>query len=187
MHHVDEAVTETLIAEALAPARLDGILTQLESDRRAASENSGELLRMEEELANARQRINRLMTMVEHGLAEASDPELGAKLAVAKRDRDIAAAGIKRVRRRIGAAFALDPNQIVAFSNYMRDRVRNGEVPFRKAYIRSIIDRIVVGDENATLSGRRDGLRALVAAHSEGGLAVPTGIQEWCARKDSNL
>ncbi|MFY0732508.1 recombinase family protein [Aurantimonas sp. NFXS3] len=187
MHLVDEAVTEALITEALAPARLEGILTRLESDRRAASQNSGELLRMEGDLANARQRINRLMSMVEHGLAEASDPELGAKLAAAKKDRDIAAAGIERVRRRIGAAFALDPKRIVAFSNYMRDRVRNGEVPFRKAYIRSIIDRIVVGDDNATLSGQRDGLRALVAAHSEGGLAVPIGIQEWCARKDSNL
>ncbi|EAS48826.1 hypothetical protein SI859A1_03464 [Aurantimonas manganoxydans SI85-9A1] len=33
----------------------------------------------------------------------------------------------------------------------------------------------------------RDGLRTLVATHNEGALTVPTGIQEWCTRQDSNL
>ncbi|MEF2554585.1 hypothetical protein VQ042_25415 [Aurantimonas sp. A2-1-M11] len=142
---------------------------------------------MEEELANARQRINRLMTMVEQGLAEASDPELRVKLSAAQKDRDIAAAGIERVGRRIGPALELDPERIVAFSNYMKDRVRSGEIPFRRAYIRSIIDRIVVSDKQATLTGRREKLRTLLATHDEGGQAVPTGIQEWCTRQDSNL
>ncbi|MEF2547339.1 hypothetical protein VQ045_09230 [Aurantimonas sp. E1-2-R+4] len=35
---------------------------------------------MEEELANARQRISRLMTVVERGLIGAADPDLAAKL-----------------------------------------------------------------------------------------------------------
>ncbi|HDZ74965.1 MAG TPA: recombinase family protein [Aurantimonas coralicida] len=186
MRHVDEAVTEALVSEALTPTRLDGILRRIESDRRADRKNSAELLRMQAELANARQRINRLMTMVEQGLVEASDPELGVKLTAAQKDRDIAAAGIERVRRLIGPELELEPERIVAFSNYMKDRVRNGDIPFRKAYIRSIIDHIVIGDTQATLSGRRDGLRALVATHNGGGQAVPTGIQEWCTRLDSN-
>ncbi|MEC5325343.1 hypothetical protein [Aurantimonas sp. A3-2-R12] len=142
---------------------------------------------MNEELANTRQRIGRLMSMVEHGLAEASDPGLSTKLSAARKDRDIAAAGIERVCRRIGPALDLDPGRIVAFSNFMKDRIRNGDIPFRKAYIRSIIDHIVVSDRHATLSGRRDGLRALVAIHNEGGQAVPTGIQEWCATPERDI
>ncbi len=187
MGHVDEAITDALVDEALLPTRLDGILRRMESDRKAANENSGEMLRMEGELAEARQRISRLMSMVEHGIADASDPELGMKLSAAQKDRDIAAAGIERVRRRTGPALDLDPERIVAFSNYMKDRVRNGEIPFRKAYIRSIVDRIVVSDTQATLSGLRGGLRTLVATHNEGAQTVPTGIQEWCTRQDSNL
>ena len=187
MRHIDEAVTEAIVERALAPNRLSSILYEIETERKTASENSTELLRIEGALSNAKKRIDRLMSMVEHGLAEATDPDLAEKLSTARKDRDLAVAGIERVRRRIGSTVELDAKLVIAFSNFMRDRVRNGEIPFRKSYIRSIVDSIDVDDQRLTVSGRRDALHALVAGHSGTTRAVPTAIQKWCTRQDSNL
>ena len=49
------------------------------------------------------------------------------------------------------------------------------------ASFRSLIERVVIADDTATLSGRQDTLQALLAAKVDEGLAVPTGFPEWCA------
>ncbi|WP_139224590.1 hypothetical protein [Aureimonas phyllosphaerae] len=142
---------------------------------------------MEQELADARARHMRLLQLVELGLADPTDPDFASRLRAAQRDRDIAGIGIERVRRRIGSGGTITPDKIVAFAAFMRDRIRNGDVPYRKAYIRSIVDTISVDDTQLTIVGRRDVLEARVSKATKQEATVPTGIQEWRTRQDSNL
>ena len=58
----------------------------------------------------------------------------------------------------------------------MRDRLRNGEVPFRKAYIRATVERIEIGDGKAIIYGRKDDLRRRVTRGEPTTETVPSSI-----------
>ncbi len=74
------------------------------------------------------------------------------------------------------------------FARAMREKLSSGEIPFRKAYIRSIVDRIEVDDRCIRIMGRKDVLEQAVLA--EGGGAAPmvhSFVPKWRTRQDSNL
>ena len=48
------------------------------------------------------------------------------------------------------------------FARVMRERLTTGEVPFRKAYIGSIVDRIEVDDAQVRIMGRKEILEQAV-------------------------
>jgi hypothetical protein len=66
----------------------------------------------------------------------------------------------------------------------MIDLLDNGETPARKAYLRTLIGAIIVGDKSVKIIGSREAVRAAV-------LGEPSPLQnvrglglEWRARKD---
>jgi site-specific DNA recombinase len=69
----------------------------------------------------------------------------------------------------------------------MREKFTTGSVPFRKAYLRSLIDIVEVDDHQIRIKGSKDVLeRAVLATQT----AVGSGSQmstRWRARQDSNL
>jgi site-specific DNA recombinase len=68
----------------------------------------------------------------------------------------------------------------------MRANVLNGDMPFRRAYIRSVIDQVEVDDEEIRIIGRGTVLERLVM----GGAApagVPSFVRKWRTRHDSNV
>jgi site-specific DNA recombinase len=73
------------------------------------------------------------------------------------------------------------------FAQAMRTRLSTDEIPFRKAYIRSIVDRIEVDDRCIRIMGRKGVLEQAVLA--EGGIrpGVHTIVPSWRPREDSNL
>ena len=73
------------------------------------------------------------------------------------------------------------------FAKFMKERVRNGEIPYRKSYIRSVVDRIIVEDERIMIKGRTDVLQNRISQPATGGTQVPTAIPKWRSRQDSNL
>ncbi len=93
----------------------------------------------------------------------------------------------QRVLERIGPNLDLSVANIVALSKLMSDRIVNGAVPFRKSYIRATVDSIFVGNGRAIVRGRNDVLRRRIEQVDQLTEMVPTGIQEWCTRQDSNL
>ncbi len=70
----------------------------------------------------------------------------------------------------------------------MRSNVLTGDTPFRRAYIRSVIDQVEVDDDEIRIWGRKTVLERLVAASGGGSPAgVPSFVRKWRARGDSNL
>ena len=73
------------------------------------------------------------------------------------------------------------------FGMLMTERIRDGDVPFRKAYIRSVVEKVVVNAEAITIHGCPAALRTAMAASLRDGGGVPSSVQEWRTRQDSNL
>jgi hypothetical protein len=76
---------------------------------------------------------------------------------------------------------------IERFGDTMRQTFTTGSVPFRKAYLQSLIERIEIDDQHIRIRGSKDVLeRAVLAAQSrsESGSQMST---RWRARQDSNL
>ncbi len=76
---------------------------------------------------------------------------------------------------------------ILAFATLMRENIANGPVPFRRAYLRAVIDQIEVDDEEIRIHGRRNELERLVMTNSVITAAVPSFARKWRTRQDSNL
>lgn len=68
----------------------------------------------------------------------------------------------------------------------MRSNVLTGETPFRRAYIRSLVDQVEVDDAEIRIHGRRTVLERLVMGGGAAPAGVPSFVRKWRARRDSN-
>ncbi len=68
----------------------------------------------------------------------------------------------------------------------MRDKLNTGEVPFRKAYLGAIIDRIEIDDHQIRILGRKDVLEQAVMANGGPVPGVRTFVRKWRALRESN-
>ena len=96
-------------------------------------------------------------------------------------------AALERAQSGTRATERISPLALDRFARLMRERINAGEIPFRKAYIRSIVDRIEVDDAVVRIMGRKDVLEQAVRS---GGAAPPVvhgSVPKWWARQDSNL
>ena len=69
----------------------------------------------------------------------------------------------------------------------MRERLTTGTIPFRKAYIGSIVDRIEVDDTHVRIMGRKEVLEQAVRSSETTPPLVHTFVPNWRPRQGSNL
>ena len=82
----------------------------------------------------------------------------------------------------------MTPEIVGRFGNMLRDGLRGDNPALRQAYVRLLIDQVVVEDEQALISGSGKALeRAVVATAAGTRKGVPIFAREWRARQDSNL
>jgi hypothetical protein len=115
------------------------------------------------------------------------DPDLRTRFEAAKHDRDIATAAKARVEQRIKHATDVSPAKLVAFGEFLAEALRSGEIPFRKAYLRMLIDWIDVRRDAVRIRVSRSALRAQIERADLSTGLVPISIQEWRTRHDSNV
>ena len=68
----------------------------------------------------------------------------------------------------------------------MREHFSTGSVPFRKAYLQSLIDVIEVDDRQIRIKGSKDLLEKAVLASQNGQSGCSQMSTGWRARRDSN-
>ena len=66
-----------------------------------------------------------------------------------KHDRDRAKAALDRIRETRSWAISFEPETVERFGRLMGDNIANGAIPFRKAYLQAIIERIEVDDTSS--------------------------------------
>lgn len=188
MEKLDEAVTSTLVERLFEPSRLAAMIRKID-ERRSKNLAIGhdELIRIEADLTDATNRLRRLYDAIERGIIDIAESDVVDRIKAAKSDRMIANVAKERVLARIGAKADLSFERIVALANLMSDRIANGAVPFRKSYIRASVERIVLSDDTAVIYGGNEALRNHLANVESLGEKVPSSVQEWRTRQDSNL
>ena len=188
MDKLDGLVTDHLLDHLFAPERLSEILSSLAS-RRAEKEQTlnARITSLEREGSDAEDRLKRLYKLVEDGLTDLDDV-LKDRLNTLKAERDRTRAALERARFHVGGgAIAIDPGLIERFGRAMREHLTTGSVPFRKAYLQSIIDVVEVDDTQIRIKGSKEVLERAVLASRAGTIDGSQMSTRWRARGDSNL
>ncbi|MDE3767593.1 recombinase family protein [Sinorhizobium meliloti] len=187
MQKLDDAVTAKLADDLLTPARVGTLLSKL-FERQAAREtdHTQRLTALREKLAEGERRLGRLYEIIENGIADPSDPTLRERIAAAKTERDVAQVAFDRAVAEMRPDARINEEKIAAFARVMRENVINGEIPFRRAYIRAVIDQVEVDDNEIRIHGRRSVLERLVMGGGATPAGVPSFVRKWRTRRDSN-
>jgi site-specific DNA recombinase len=187
MDKLDGLVTDTLVERLLRPERLAVMLSSLKAQRaeRADSENK-RIMALQREVTDAEDRLKRLYRLVEDGVTDL-DEVLKERLDRLKADRDRARAALEAIKSRLGAEIRIDPALIEAFGRAMRENLTTGSTPFRKAYLRSLIDVIEVDDAQIRIKGSKDVLERAVLASGSGTEPRSQMSTKWRTRHDSNV
>jgi site-specific DNA recombinase len=186
MQKLDTLVTEHLMERLFKPERVAAILASLASRRaETAAALDSRLMTLQREMIDADDKLKRLYRLVEDGLTDL-DEVLKDRLNALKADRDRAKAALERAKEHSASPIHIDPALIERFGRTMRENFSTGSVPFRKAYLRSLIDVIEVDDHQIRIKGSKDLLeKAVLASQSTQSWCSQT-TTTWRARRDSN-
>lgn len=188
MDKLDTLVTARLSEKLLAPQRVEKILAALmerQADREA--DHGERLSALSAKVTNVDERLSRLYSAIETGALDPSDPTLKDRMTALKAEREIAQTAYERALTEQRPEARITPEKISAFSDVMRANVTKGSIPFRRAWLRAMIDNVEVDDEEIKIHGRRSVLERLVMGGGKAPAGVPSFVPEWRARKDSNL
>ena len=187
MAKLDGLVTDSLVERLLHPERLAIMLSSLKVRRAEKAEGENKrLLILQREVSDAEDRLKRLYRLVEDGVTDLDDV-LKARLDRLKADRDRAKAALDATKSQHGAAIQIDPALIESFGRTMRENLTTGSTPFRKAYLRSLIDVIEVDDAHIRIKGSKDVLEKAVLASRPGAEPRSQMSTSWRTRHDSNV
>ena len=141
---------------------------------------------LQREVVDAEDKLKRLYRLVEDGLTDL-DEVLKERLNTLKADRDRAKAALERAKEQSASQIQIDPALIERFGRTMRENFTAGSVPFRKAYLRSLIDVIEVDDHQVRIKGSKDVLEKAVLASQHGNSWCSQTSTTWRARRDFEL
>jgi site-specific DNA recombinase len=186
MGKLDALVTDHLLERLFKPERLALILAPLSSRRaeQAAALNS-RIVCLQREMIEADDKLKRLYRLVEDGLTDL-DEVLKDRLHILKSDRDRAKAALERAKEYSVSHIRIDPALIERFGSTMREKFSTGSVPFRKAYLRSLIDAVEVDDHQIRIKGNKELLEKAVLASQNAQPWCSQASTRWRARRDSN-
>ncbi|MCV0387187.1 MAG: recombinase family protein [Nitrobacter sp.] len=187
MDKLDQIVTDQLNASLFTPERVRAILGGLMARQASRSEDHAQrLTALQKKVSDCESRLSRLYEAIENGIADGSDPTLKDRLTSLKAERDQAKAAKDRAFAELQPETRITEEKISAFASLMRENVANGAIPFRRAYLRSVIDQVEVDDAEIRIHGRRDVLERLVMGGGATPAGVPSFVRKWRARRDSN-
>ena len=186
MDRLDTLVVDHLQEPLFQPDRLTALLGSVMALRtERAAEVDTRVSRLQTEISDADERLKRLYQMVEDGLTDLDDI-LKERVGSLKHDRDRTTAALDRIRETRSSAMTFDPETIERFGRLMRDNIATGAIPFRKASLRSVIERIEVDDDVVRIVGNTATLEQAIAGGAASAEGVRRSVPKWRARRDSN-
>ena len=186
---LDKAVLEAIEKRILGPGRLH----QLLKDVIELSDAKREKLEQELSQANAertrrRTAIDRLLVLIEEGVMKASDPEFANRLVENRSAVATLTARIEVLESQLArGSRKITPEVLEKFSRQLREKLHDEDPTLRKAYLRMLVDRVEVSNEQILIRGSKAVLERGIARGAprlEG--AVPIFDQRWCPWPDSN-
>ena len=187
MDKLDRLVTDRLADRLLTPERVGDLLAGL-MERQAAKDedHSTRLTALRAKISDAESRLGRLYAAIESGVADLNDQTLKDRVAAVKTERDLAQIAYDRAVAETNPRARITDEKIANFVETMRSNVLTGDTPFRRAYIRSVIDQVEVDDDEIRIWGRKSVLERLVAASGGSPAGVPSFVRKWRAGEDKD-
>jgi len=186
MGKLDDIVIGRLADQLLTPERVGALLRGL-MDRQTAkdADYANRLTALRAKLSDAEGRLGRLYQAIESGIADPNDPTLKGRVAAVKVERDTAQVAFDRAVAEMRPDARITEAKIAAFVAVMRNNVLTGDVPFRRAYLRAMIDNVEVDDAEIRIHGRRTVLERLVMGGGAAPAGVPSFVRKWRGVRDS--
>ena len=186
---LDKAVLEAIEKRILGPGRLHQLLKdviELSDGKREKLEQ--ELTQANAERTRRRTAIDRLLVLIEEGVMKASDPEFANRLAENRSAVATLTARIEVLESQLArGSRKITPEVLERFSRQLREKLHDEDPTLRKAYLRMLVDRVEVTNEQILIRGSKAVLERGIARGTprlEG--AVPIFDQRWCRLRDSN-
>ena len=187
MDRLDGLVTDHLVERLLHPDRLAVLLSSLGARRAEKADSvNRRMMALQREVTEAEDRLKRLYRLVEDGVTDLDEVQKD-RLNTLKADRDRAKAALYAAKGQRVVDIRIDPALIESFGRTMRENLTSGSVPFRKAYLRSLVDVIEVDDAQVRIKGSKDVLERAVLASRAGTESGSQMSTKWRARHDSNV
>ena len=186
MDKLDTIVVDQLVDRLLDPPRLTAMLSSLGSEL-AAKEKAvnTRIVALEREAHEAGEKLRRLYQAIEDGVAEMDDI-LKDRITALKLDRDRVQEALARARAGARPSVEVSPIVVEQFGETMRENLTTGEIPFRKAYLGSLVDRVEVDDHTVRIVGRKDVLKQAVLAKGSPIPGVRSFVRKWRPVGESN-
>ncbi len=188
MEKLDDIVLDVLIERTLAPSRLDELLSPLferDLDRERTIQNRIKGLKSDKrEMKTQLDALWRQIATEDLRL----DASLKAYIEKMQSKYESIIRAITRLERQNKMPLGkFDAKSIGTFSSALRSRLTaKCQNRFRRAYVRSLINRVDVDHERIRICGSNAVLAGLASTYSQSRRLVPTFAQEWRTRRDSN-
>src|SRR5262249_44410371 len=108
------------------------------------------------------------------------------RITALKADRDRLQSALERIRSGARPTIDVGPLLVERFGHTMREKLTTGEVPFHKAYLGSIVDRVEVDNHEIRIIGRKDLVEQAVQATGSPVPGVRSFVRKWRTGQDSN-
>ena len=186
MDRLDDLVTTHLLDRLLTPGRLTELLSALAARRAEKLVAVDARLRdLERHIDDANDRLRRLYKLVEDGFADMDDI-LKGRITALKIERDTSRSALERATGANRKPVVITEERIEAFGRLMREKLTTGDIPFRKAYLGAIIDRVEVDQAVIRIMGRKDVLEQAVLGNGGAVPGVRSFVRRWRSLRESN-
>ena len=175
-------VMRELIAWLTAPDRLGGILAALHK-RKASKQESvhRRIVQLQQEAIEAEKALQNLYSAIETGILDAAEPSLQGRVKGIREKRDLAQAALERAMAHLIERPALDAQVVETFRLALVERLSNGAIESRKAWLGAIVDAIVVEPGKIRVIGRNDNFESNLRSHVAGRGPVRSSDRQWWA------
>ncbi|MFG1425710.1 recombinase family protein [Roseixanthobacter glucoisosaccharinicivorans] len=192
MDKLDRMVIGHIEDRLLDPERLEELLATVLGRRDDQAERRRQhIAELERRAVESDMRLKRLYDAIEAGVADLDDPALKERIVGLKVIRDQARADADRAQALLDSPghSAVTPAMIEGFARHARERIRSGEVGYRRDHLRALAQRVEVGDDAIRIMGSKTALlRTLVAATGgkSAAIGVPRSGLKWRRERQPN-
>jgi len=189
MAKMDDLVSDALLSQVLDPSHLGPLMAEVRKHAKTGRDDTGaRKLVLGRDLRRIKGEVDNLLSMVANGVLAADDSDLKEQIGRRKAQRD----EIERQMAMLGRTLEIPtgwagPRKVDAFAEGLRDLWTRGDVRFRQAYLRLLLDEVMVKGDEIHISGSKAVLATAVAqgasAHPE---QVRSFAREWRTRRESN-
>lgn len=182
MEKTNQLVLHQLVDKVFAPERVQTMMTDLRKRISSYKDHKqDEINALNRQLRNAEERQHRLLDAIEMGVIDLDETvqSRAQNLKTAREALLIQIASVRKVQAQ--PIEHIKASQVEKFSQVLKDKLLAKDSAIAKTYLNLLVDKIVINENVATISGSYDALVNAVALNhkNEHIKQVPTSIYDW--------